>query len=394
MKKGYDLIEVIIIVIVASIISAVSTGVLITKSFNNDGNYTYADIAKDKSLQEFIKVYSKINSSYYKDINKDEAIKSAINGLTSYLDETYTGILDKNKANLLLEDLNATYDGIGITIDNNVIVHVIKDSPAYNAGIQSDDLIIAINDVDVSLSSGEEISNLLKENQKNIKISVKRGEEILSFENISFSKLDVPRVEYKIIDNTNIGYMQILLFSNSVSEQAENALEELRSKNIDGLIIDLRNNTGGFLEEAYKTSELFLEKGKIIYSLKDKDNNIKSFKDKTTEKYNNSIIILINEQTASAAEILTLALKESGNAIIVGTTSYGKGKVQHTYSLSSGELIKYTSSYWLSPNGTCIDEKGIKPDYNIENETGKDNEGNSYLIDKQLEKSIEILKGE
>ena len=212
------------------------------------------------------------------------------------------------------------------------------------------------------------------------------------FENISFSKLDVPRVEYKIIDNTNIGYMQILLFSNSVSEQVENALEELRSKNIDGLIIDLRNNTGGFLEEAYKTSELFLEKGKIIYSLKDKDNNIKSFKDKTTEKYNNSIIILINEQTASAAEILTLALKESGNAIIVGTTSYGKGKVQHTYSLSSGELIKYTSSYWLSPNGTCIDEKGIKPDYNIENETGKDNEGNSYLIDKQLEKSIEILK--
>ena len=279
MKKGYDLIEVIIIVIVASIISAVSTGVLITKSFNNDGNYTYADIAKDKSLQEFIKVYSKINSSYYKDINKDEAIKSAINGLTSYLDETYTGILDKNKANLLLEDLNATYDGIGITIDNNVIVHVIKDSPAYNAGIQSDDLIIAINDVDVSLSSGEEISNLLKENQKNIKISVKRGEEILSFENISFSKLDVPRVEYKIIDNTNIGYMQILLFSNSVSEQVENALEELKSKNIGGLIIDLRNNTGGFLEEAYKTSELFLEKGKIIYSLKDKDNNIKSFKD-------------------------------------------------------------------------------------------------------------------
>lgn len=394
MKKGYDLIEVVIIVIVVSIISAVSTGVIITKSFSSDGNYTYADIAKDKNLQEFINIYSKLNTSYYEDINKEEVIKSAINGMTSYLNETYTGILDIDKSNSLLDDLNATYDGIGITINNNLIVNVIKNSPAYNAGIEVNDLIISINDVDVSTNTGEEISNLLKESEKNIKISVKRGEEIINFENINFSKLDIPRVEYNVIENSNIGYIHISLFSNSVSDQVKNALEELNEKNVNGLIIDLRNNTGGYLEEAYNTAQLFLEKGKIVYSLEDKNNNITSFKDKTIEKYDNQIVILINGQTASAAEILAAALKESGDALIVGTKSYGKGKVQHTYSLSSGELVKYTSSYWLTPKGTCIDGKGISPDYNVENETEIDSEGNNYLIDNQLEKSINILKGE
>lgn len=394
MKKGYDLIEVVIIVIVVSIISAVSTGVIITKGFNNDGNYTYADIAKDKNLQEFINVYSKLNLSYYQDINKEEVIKSAINGMITYLDETYTGILDLDKSNSLLEDLNATYDGIGITINNNLIVNVIKNSPAFDAGIKENDLIISINDTDVSTSTGEEISNLLKESEQNIKISVIRGEEIINFENLNFSKLDIPRVEYNIIEGSNIGYMHISLFSKSVSDQVEYALGELNKKNASGLIIDLRNNTGGYLEEAYNVSELFLEKGQIVYSLEDKDNNITNYKDKTSDKYDNQVVILINGQTASAAEILTAALKENSNAITVGTTSYGKGKVQHTYTLSSGELVKYTSSYWLTPKGKCIDGKGIVPDFIVENETKTDNEGNNYLIDNQLEKSINILKGE
>ena len=332
-----------------------------------------------------------MNIFYYFMINKKEIIDSAISGMTSYLGDQYTGLLDEDKSSSLYDSLNAKYDGIGITIKDSYIENVLYNSSAAKAGLKMNDKIISINNINIENKTSDEIKNIINENKSNkIDLRVIRTNEILDFNNLKITSIDYPNLRYSFVENKDIGYIKIDLFSTNINKQLENALFQLNK--YSGLIIDLRNNTGGFLEEAYKTSELFLEKGKIIYSLKDKDNNIKSFKDKTTEKYNNSIIILINEQTASAAEILTLALKESGNAIIVGTTSYGKGKVQHTYSLSSGELIKYTSSYWLSPNGTCIDEKGIKPDYNIENETGKDNEGNSYLIDKQLEKSIEILK--
>ena len=185
--------------------------------------------------------------------------------------------------------------------------------------------------------------------------------------------------------------MQILLFSNSVSEQVENALEELRSKNIDGLIIDLRNNSGGYLEEAYQTAEIFLPKGSVIYSLLQKDNRKQEFKDKTNDKQVVPIVVLVNGNTASAAEILAAALKDSYGAVLVGSQTYGKGKVQHTYSLSSGEMVKYTASLWYRPNGTNIDGTGIIPDYQVENDFETNEANETIIIDNQYKKAIDII---
>ena len=390
MKKGYGLTEIIIIIVITSIISALATGMLITKTYSTNEGYTYAQLTKDKNIQEFLNVYSKIISSYYEDVNKTEIINSAINGMTSYLDDTYTSFLDEDKANSLINDLNATYEGIGITIKDNVIVNVIESSPAYKAGLMAKDEIIEINGKLTQDMTSEEIKDSIKSSSDGVSLKINRSGEVKEVKNIKTAVLDEPSISYNIIDSTNIGYLQISKFSNNLGKQVDFALEQMN--NISSLIIDLRNDTGGYLEEAYSVAELFLKKGSLVYSLVDKNNKITKYKDKTNEKTDYSIIILINQNTASAAEILTGALKDSYGAILVGKKSYGKGKVQHTYSLESGGLIKYTSSKWLRPNGECIDTIGIEPDYNIENSIEENEDGSITIIDNQLEKAKELLQ--
>lgn len=390
MKKGYGLTEIIIIIVITSIISALATGMLITKTYSTNEGYTYAQLTKDKNIQEFLNVYSKIISSYYEDVNKTEIINSAINGMTSYLNDTYTSFLDEDKANNLINDLNATYEGIGITIKDNVIVNVIESSPAYKAGLMAKDEIIEINGKLTQDMTSEEIKDSIKSSSDGVSLKINRSGEVKEVKNIKTAVLDEPSISYNIIDSTNIGYLQISKFSNNLGKQVDFALEQMN--NISSLIIDLRNDTGGYLEEAYSVAELFLKKGSLVYSLVDKNNKITKYKDKTNEKTDYSIIILINQNTASAAEILTGALKDSYGAILVGKKSYGKGKVQHTYSLGSGGLIKYTSSKWLRPNGECIDTIGIEPDYNIENSIEEHEDGSITIIDNQLEKAKELLQ--
>ena len=153
------------------------------------------------------------------------------------------------------------------------------------------------------------------------------------------------------------------------------------SKNVNSLVIDLRDNTGGYLTAAHDISELFLEKGSVIYQIKDKDGNITKYKASNgVYKHFNKITVLINENSASASEILTLALKENLGASVVGTKSFGKGTVQETKMLNSGAMVKYTTSYWLSPKGNSINKIGIVPDYE---ETDPNN---------QLEKAITVTK--
>lgn len=393
MKKGYGLIEIVIIIVVTSIISALATGVLITKNYSTDGGYSYAQLANDENVQDFLNVYSKIVSQYYENVDKKAIIDSAISGMTNYLDDTYTSYLDEDKANNLKTELNKTYVGIGIVLKDNVVVNIVENSPAYKAGIMSGDKIIKVNGNDVENVSKEELAKMINENSDGANIVVARNNEELEFNNIKSETLNSPSITYNIIED-GIAYMKISIFSNTLSQQINFAITELNKKNMNKLIIDLRDNTGGYLEQAYESAELFLEKGKVVYSLIDKSNKIKKIKDETDTKQSIPIVILVNNNTASAAEIFAAALKDSYGAIIVGKTSFGKGKVQHTYSLDSGGLVKYTSSKWLRPSGQCIDNIGIVPDYDIDNVVNQDENGTSTLIDNQYNKAIEILKGQ
>ena len=195
-------------------------------------------------------------------------------------------------------------------------------------------------------------------------------------------------------NDKKVGYLSISSFSNTLAKQVESALDELESDGIESLIIDLRNNGGGLLTAAKDTASLFLEKGKAIYSLEGNDKNEKTkvYYDETSTSRNYPIVVLVNGGTASASEILTAALKDSYGATTVGTTTYGKGKVQQTKKLSDGSLVKYTTSRWLTPNNECIDEYGISPDYGIELEYQYDDEKNiTGYTDTQIAKARSIL---
>lgn len=383
-KKEFGLLNIIIVIIITSIVTSLTTGLIIYNNKNAN------DINNDTSLIEFVEAYKSILNNYYTDVDKNKLIDEAIKGMLNYLGDDYTTYLNSSDTSELSEKLAGKYQGIGVElIEGNKINKIFEDSPAEECGLQVGDIIVKVNDKDVKTYTANEIASEIKSIKDNkFSLTVNRGEEEISFE-LSLKELNIPAIEAKVIENNEkrIGYIYISTFSNTVYEQFNNKLKELEESHIDSLIIDVRNNTGGYLKAATDIASLFLEKGKVIYSL-DSKNKKETYKDETAESRNYQISVLINESSASASEILSAALKESYNAILIGKKSYGKGKVQQTASLKDGSMYKYTSAKWLTPNGVCIDKKGINPDYEIDLQI---NEETNEVVDTQLQKAIELL---
>lgn len=390
--KGFSLAWVIGIVIVTSIISAITSGVIVYNNNRLTYDLTYGDISNDQDLNEFLTVYASILSDYYEDVDKGALLDQAIAGMMNYLGDDYTTYLDDESTAELFDSLSGEYEGIGVSINNNdkSIVKVFDNTPASRAGIKVGDIIIGFNNTDVTNMTASEVVNLIKNSTDIFTLRLQRGEEVISV-NLKNETLITPNVDYYMIENTNIGYLSMETFSNTLATQVKNALEELESKGMNALIIDLRENTGGYLNAAVDVASIFLEKGDRIFSL-EYQNEVTNYNDETREHTEYEIVVLVNENTASASEVVAAALKENYGASIVGETTFGKGKVQQTMQLDDGSMVKYTSAYWLTPTGTCIDEIGINPDYYVTNENITDETGAIIGVnDSQLDKAIEIL---
>lgn len=384
--KGFGLVEIIIIIVVTALVTSVTTGVIMLNHTNIEVDGNIVNIEKDKYLQEFVSVYKTILDKYYdNNIDKKGMLNAAEEAMLDFLGDKYTTYLNDKEYQSIVDDLSGTYNGIGVYINLNIVEDVISSSPAEKAGIQKGDIITKINGVDVTNDDGSIIKKLIKNNEDNsVSLEVDRNGEILNFY-VSKEKLVNPSISFKIIDDTNIGYLDINKFSENLKDQVSDALTNLEKEGINSLIIDMRDNAGGYLTAAEDVASLFLENGKVIYSL-EANGNRATYSDKTSEKRDYPIVILINGGSASASEILTAALKDSyNNTTLVGTRSYGKGKVQQVVSLSGGDSVKYTSAKWLTPLGICIDGVGISPDYNVLLE-------NDAETDTQLEKALELLK--
>lgn len=382
----------IIIMIITALVSGLTAGIIVYSSYNKSTGIKYNVVNNDAALRQFLEVYSSVTEGYYEDINKTEMLEAAIDGMLKYLDERYTSYLNTSQTNQLNDSLKGEYEGIGVAIIDHKIIEVFNDSPASKSGILVGDIIKSINGLDVTDYSTEEVVKKIQRSMgSNMSLSVLRDGKELSFE-ISTTKLYVPAISYKVIDNTSIGYIRVASFSSTVSNQVDDALKVLDSDNVSSLIIDLRINAGGYLDAAEKVASLFLEKGKTIYSLETKKNKT-IVKDKTDRSTKYPIVVIVDENTASAAEILAAALKESYGATIVGVKSYGKGKVQQVVSLIDGSMAKYTTGKWYTPNGENIDGIGITPDYTVRLDIEKDQDGKIINVnDTQLMKAIEILK--
>ena len=386
--NGFNIVEVIVIIVVSAIFTSIATGIIVMNNFKTDAGITYAELLKDAKVKEFLDVYADVLSGYYEDVDKTEAMNSAISGMMSYLGDKYSTYLNDNQTNNLNDMLSGTYNGIGILVNQDRgIEDVFDNSPAQNAGLLKGDIIVGIDGEDVSEKDISEITSKIKSNNGNITLRIKRGEEYKDIV-VEVKTINKPAISYSVedINGKKVGYLQIQTFSQTLAEQVRQVLPKIESENIAGLIIDLRGNGGGYLNAAEDTASLFLEKGKVIYSLENK-NDLQTFKDETDTKRDYKIVVLVNEGTASAAEILAGALKDSYGATIVGQKSYGKGKVQQVKNLSDGTMVKYTTARWLRPNGECVDGVGIVPDYEVQIEMVDE----TTVVDTQLKKAIEVL---
>lgn len=331
----------------------------------------YLRVTKD--LSKVVDTYYAIVDNYYKDLDKEKLIDGAVEGMISQVGDTFTSYSAATDAETFSETIKGSYEGIGCAIAKYntgeiKVIEVFPSSPAEKAGLLVGDKIIKVDNEDYIDKTSVDISNYIKNSGKDkIILTVERENKEIDI-TINLSKVEIPYVSSKILEQNDkkIGYIAISLFSGNSYKQFKNNLEKLEKEKIDGLIIDVRDNSGGYLSSVTDISNMFLEKGKIIYQLEDPKGTIKK-KDTTKEKRTYKVAVLINSSSASASEILASAIKESyKDGLVVGTKSYGKGTVQETKKLLDGSMIKYTTQKWLTPNGNYINEKGVEPTNEVE----------------------------
>jgi len=360
-RDSYSFSQVFVIIIISLVLGIFACFSLFT-ILSHGRNY----FKLGKEFSKFYDVYNVLMDNYYGDIKNDELLEAAIEGMVSSVGDEYTSYSDIAAAKNFNQLLSGTYDGIGCTImmkDNLVsIVSVYDDSPANKMGLMAGDIIKSVDNFVASELGVNKLADYIKkEANEEIKMVVLRNNEEVNI-TLKRATVEIPSVSGKIftVNGKKVGYIDISLFTSVVAKQFNNKLKELEQSGITSLVIDVRDNSGGHLSEVSDILSSLLPKGSILYQVK-RDNKKQMTKDKTLEKREYPIAVITNGNSASAAEILAGAIKESYNGFVVGTKTYGKGTVQQVKEFSDGSLIKYTTQNWLTPKGNWIDGVGIEP---------------------------------
>lgn len=389
-KESYSFDEVFSITIFSLLLGVLACFSVLT-ILNKGKNY----FVLSKELAKFVDAYDAIVNNYYKEVDKDKLVESAINGMVSSIGDEYTSYSDKDVTDNFNETVNGKYMGIGALImksENDLVIYkVFEDSPSYKAGLKDGDIILKLDDKDTKDMSVNDIASIVKnDGNKEVKLLVKRGEENLDI-TIVKDMVELPVVSGKVINHNDkkIGYISLSIFSSVASEQFNKELVKLEKEGISGLVIDVRGNSGGYLTTVTDIASYFLKKGDIIYKLEVND-KVTVRKDKTKESRDYPVAVLIDKNSASASEILASSIKESYNGYVVGTNSYGKGTVQQTLVLSDGSMIKYTIEKWLTPLGNWINEEGVIPTNYVELSSEYLNNP-VFENDNQLNEALELV---
>lgn len=392
--KVYKIIMLVILVaFVTFIITSIGMYQYLTGDVSLLSNSNSEDIAS--TLDKYRNI---IDKYYLGDIDDEKLKEGAIKGYIEGLGDPYTEYISKDDMETYLEDTLGNFVGIGIYMvkDENTntikVLAPIEDSPAEKAGVLPGDTIVSIDGTQYSGDQMSVAANKIKgEEGSTVKLQILRDNQTLDFE-IKRENIKVNPVDGKVLEN-NIGYIQFSSFDEGTAEDFKAKYEELKNQGINSLIIDLRNNGGGIVDEALQIANYILDKDSVV--LYEVDKNNKEDVKKTTDDpiINVPIILLTNENTASASEILAGALKDAGKAKIVGTKTYGKGVIQQVMTLKDGSGLKITTEKYLTPNRSEINKIGIEPDEKVEL---PDSLKNQLVIDEkedtQLQKAIEMLK--
>ena len=386
-RSGFSISEVIIIMIIA-----IMFGFLL----GNIVNFVVFDKSSSSGdeLDELVSTYDNIVNNYYDDVDKEELIDAGIQGMINYLDDPYATYFSGDASDEFNEELAGTYEGIGVEVmlSDNVftIGNVFDNSPASKKGIKEGDIITKVNGTDISGKSLSDVVSMIN-SKKKAKLTINRNGEELSFE-LSRDTIEVPVVSSEVYESNGkkIGYIKIDLFSLNVYKQFNKALKTLEKENIEGLVIDVRDNPGGYLSQVKEILCLFLDKKQVLYQLQTKDDTEKIYGTKKSVDRDYPVSVIINDESASASEILASAFKESYGSRVVGINSYGKGTVQSASDLSNGDTFKYTVQKWLTPDGNWVNDKGVVPTDRVETVL-QEGETLTYENDTMLQTAISVI---
>ena len=348
------------------------------------------------NLEPFFEALNLVRSEYVKkDIDLDIVIQGAIRGMLETLDDPYTRYMDPQALKREQEDMFlGHFGGLGIIIsikdDQLIIISPIEDTPAYRAGIKAGDKIVEIDGKSTEGMGLDEAVNILRgEKGTEIIIGIKREkiEEIFKIPIIR-DIIEVKAVKKEVMGkNNNLAYIRITTFNVNTEPELKEALNEFKkNSDIQGIILDLRNNPGGLLDSAIEVASKFIKAGPIVH-IKDRDGIVASIESKGNEYPEWPLFVLVNEGSASASEIVAGAIQDSGRGKLLGEKTFGKGVVQQVFNLYNGSGIAITTSEYFTPNERSINHIGIEPDILIE--PVEDDEQ-----DMQLNKTIQLLEEE
>ena len=391
-NSRFSIFEVVVIVFI-SLCFGVIIGYILT--YTNSNAYK---LRHDSNFNDIVMAYNEISNNYYKDIDKKVISDAAISGMVNSIGDSNTMLMKDSFSESFNELVNGSFVGIGVTIQYNgeyhEIIKVNKNGPAYKAGIKKGDLLLSVDGEDCSKISGKEVSNIIKKKEKDsVNIVVLRDGKKKKI-NVIKDTIQIDTISSKVIesDGKKIGYIRLSVFSLNSFEQFKKHLLKLENDNIDSLIIDLRDNPGGYLDSARDILSMFFDKKTVLYQIQNKNSKMTKIYSKNNDKKNYKIVLLGNGASASSSEVfISCFIDNYKNSYFVGEKTYGKGTIQDSYSLNSGSMLKMTISKWFTSKGLNVDGEGISPDYEeILSDAFYENKIDEN--DNQLQKAIDIIK--
>lgn len=394
MNKKISLGSLISIIILSVTLTFALTFVISLQYFNTKVNNLTERENLYKKIQE---IDALVRSSYYGDIDEEFLLNSMCTGYVSGLDDPYSTYMTAEEYKRLSMQNAGNIVGIGISVGKDSsgylnVLKVYKDSPAESAEIQVGDTIVKVDDVDTSTVSLSEAGNLINgETGTKVSVVIRRSGEEKTL-TITRRKITLQSVEHRMIGS--YGYVRILEFNNSTVNQFNNALNAIRSQNAAGIIFDVRNNSGGTLASVCEMLDKLLPKGAIVLG-DGPDGNKQVLYESDDEALLLPMVCLVNENTASAAELFASALRDYNKASLVGNTTFGKGVMQTTYQLTDGSAVRLTTGYFYPPKSGNFNGVGITPDYSVTLSADQTAhlETLDETTDSQLAKAIEVISG-
>ncbi len=391
MAKKVVLAILIFVFILALLLGCFSAGVLAGRHLQRTEKQETMD--KEKAgLEKFEEVLLIIKSTYVEKISSKKLIAGAIKGMMESLDDPYSRYLDKSHFQMVEEETAGNYEGVGIMLgmeDSKLtVISPIKDTPADKAGIKTDDTIIKVDKKSTkNMTINQAVKLIRGPKGTTVVLTIERkGEkEPLEFE-LERAKIETPNVSSKIVED-DIGYVHLHFFGGGSADRVKEAVEELKDQGAKGIILDLRNNPGGLLDESIDVASVFMDSG-VVVKIKERKGAEQVFRTRGHADSKIPLVILVNKGSASASEIVAGAIQDTDRGVVVGETTFGKGSVQDVRRLSDGSGILITIAQYFTPKGRSLHKKGVKPDEVVKT----DKEVPLKDEDPQLDRAKEIIR--